>query len=265
MGQYVSPYVGMGNNPVSGIDPDGGWTWLTAAWKRMGSLIRGERPGPLQKRNGEWGYYYSKAGKSTGNYAEVIGGRNFGPNRFANEVLKDIINSAWKPTNDHLVQYNTITKQLRWTGSGAITPVYIEFEIALTAYTGGQYLLAKQAGKTITAEGAVWAQTSFSKTFSIEGKFAGKTVDEVVGMLKAGTLTASDVPVDVIVRNGRTFILNTRSSAALTQAGIDRSAWTVINRTGQLDFETRLTKQLVKNGIPNGTNTIKSGSTILTN
>ena len=24
-GQHASPYVGMGNNPVSGLDPDGGW------------------------------------------------------------------------------------------------------------------------------------------------------------------------------------------------------------------------------------------------
>ncbi len=29
-GQYSSPYVGMGNNPVSGFDPDGGWNWITA-------------------------------------------------------------------------------------------------------------------------------------------------------------------------------------------------------------------------------------------
>lgn len=72
------------------------------------------------------------------------------------------------------------------------------------------------------------------------------------------------MPIDVIVRNGQTFILNTRSSAALIQAGIPRSAWNVVNRTGQAAFEGRLTNQLLKNAIPNGTNTIKSGSTILT-
>lgn len=29
-GQFASPYVGMGNNPVSGTDPDGGWSWIAA-------------------------------------------------------------------------------------------------------------------------------------------------------------------------------------------------------------------------------------------
>lgn len=26
-GQYASPYLGMGNNPINGVDPDGGWFW----------------------------------------------------------------------------------------------------------------------------------------------------------------------------------------------------------------------------------------------
>ncbi len=29
-GQFASPYTGMGNNPVSGVDPDGGWMWSWA-------------------------------------------------------------------------------------------------------------------------------------------------------------------------------------------------------------------------------------------
>jgi RHS repeat-associated protein len=27
MGQYHSPYVGMGNDPINGVDPDGGSIW----------------------------------------------------------------------------------------------------------------------------------------------------------------------------------------------------------------------------------------------
>ncbi len=32
MGQYHSPYVGMGNNPVNRVDPDGGFDWWTDFW-----------------------------------------------------------------------------------------------------------------------------------------------------------------------------------------------------------------------------------------
>lgn len=35
MGQYASPYLGMGNNPISGVDPDGGF------WQEFGNWIRG--------------------------------------------------------------------------------------------------------------------------------------------------------------------------------------------------------------------------------
>ncbi len=32
-GQYASPYLGMGNNPINGVDPDGGWFWKRGAEK----------------------------------------------------------------------------------------------------------------------------------------------------------------------------------------------------------------------------------------
>ena len=40
-GQYWSPYSGMGNNPVSGIDPDGGYS-KAGAWWRSGFGLRGK-------------------------------------------------------------------------------------------------------------------------------------------------------------------------------------------------------------------------------
>ena len=47
-----------------------------------------------------------------------------------------------------------------------------------------------------------------SKSAPAEGKFAGRTVGEVAADLKAGTLKAADVPVEYIVRDGKTLILN---------------------------------------------------------
>ena len=119
------------------------------------------------------------------------------------------------------------------------------------------------ADKGVTAEGAVWAQKTFGSAFSREGKFAGQTVDDVAGMLRNGTLSVVDVPIDVVVRNGQTFILNTRSSAALMRAGIPRSSWNVINQTGVPSFESMLTGQLTRNGLINGTNTIRQSGTQL--
>jgi hypothetical protein len=51
----------------------------------------------------------------------------------------------------------------------------------------------------------------------------------------------------MIRREGKTLILNTRSSQALKEAGIPRSQWRVVNRTGQRDYERRLSDQLRNN------------------
>jgi hypothetical protein len=57
------------------------------------------------------------------------------------------------------------------------------------------------------------------------------------------------VPINVIVRDGNTLILNTRSAQALTRAGIPRESWSVINRTGDDFFEGLLSGQLSRNGL----------------
>lgn len=65
--------------------------------------------------------------------------------------------------------------------------------------------------------------------------------------LRSGAMKPSEVPIDYIVRDGRTIILNTRSSQALEAAGVARSEWNAVNRTGSAEFEKRLTDQLSRN------------------
>ena len=74
----------------------------------------------------------------------------------------------------------------------------------------------------------------------------------------------ADLPVDYIVRDGNTLILNTRTSQALTQAGISRSQWNAINRTGNDFYEDLLTGQLSRNRLTlEGIETVVRSSGVL--
>jgi hypothetical protein len=98
-------------------------------------------------------------------------------------------------------------------------------------------------------DGANFAQKTFSPTFSSGGRFAGQTIDDVAGALRSGAMKAADVPIEYIVRDGNTLILNTRSAQALQQAGIPRSAWNAIDMTGDAAAQARLSGQLQRNGL----------------
>jgi filamentous hemagglutinin len=98
-------------------------------------------------------------------------------------------------------------------------------------------------------EGANFAQKTFGAMFSKGGAFAGRSVADVAAALRSGAMNASEVPINYIVRDGNTLILNTRSAQALEAAGIPRSAWNAVNRTGQEMFESMLTGQLQRNGL----------------
>jgi hypothetical protein len=102
-------------------------------------------------------------------------------------------------------------------------------------------------GPALDIEGATFAQRTARLRFSDDGIFAGRTIDDVAASLRRGVLTPDDVPIDVIVRDGKVLILNTRSSLALQEAGIPRSAWHLVDRTGEAAYEGRLARQLSTN------------------
>lgn len=104
-------------------------------------------------------------------------------------------------------------------------------------------------------DNANYAQKIYSNTFSAEGRkiysdLAGEpinTIDDLVNAINSGKVNVADLPIEYIVRDGNTLILNTRTSQALTQAGIPRSQWNAIDRTGDALFEELLTGQLSRN------------------
>lgn len=77
-------------------------------------------------------------------------------------------------------------------------------------------------------------------------------------MLRQGKLDVSDVPVTYIERNGNRLIENTRSSLALKRANIPESQWNLINKTGDLEIELKITERLQRNGLSNtGTDVLR--------
>lgn len=79
-GQYASPYLGMGNDPVNGIDPDGGWKYRWQAW--LYGLIDG-KDGKIfkSKEKGDFGIEYREIVNN-----ENILTLNFGGKRYNNNA-----------------------------------------------------------------------------------------------------------------------------------------------------------------------------------
>ncbi|MFB5652565.1 hypothetical protein ACE5IS_18130 [Leptospira wolffii] len=132
-----------------------------------------------------------------------------------------------------------------------------------TEPVGGARPATGEAGSGVSnsasyPENARYAQKTYRTKFDDEGKFKGETVDTVTQKLKLGKMSIEDVPIDYIFRDGNALILNTRSSQALEAAGIPRSKWQWRNRTGQADYETRLTGQLSRNKLTSeGVSTVR--------
>lgn len=120
---------------------------------------------------------------------------------------------------------------------------------------------SRLVSNTISIDDGKWAQTTHSNTFGKYGKFANQTISDVASKLKNNHLLPSDVPIDVIHRHGEMYILNTRSSVALTKANISRSNWKVIDRTGVQFYENQLDNQLKRNKLTEGVSSVRNSET----
>ncbi|HEY8937836.1 MAG TPA: RHS repeat-associated core domain-containing protein, partial [Cyclobacteriaceae bacterium] len=129
-GQFYSPYVGMGNNPVSGTDPNGKYTFWGALWRCAWANIttysdfKGMTYSDLYK---EWGVTNAWTGEATyGNLSE------------------EIFNKVGQQRSDVVA-----------TGKDGIEPVNIEFQAALLVFTWGMGNVATAEGVTILGSDAV--------------------------------------------------------------------------------------------------------------
>jgi hypothetical protein len=80
----------------------------------------------------------------------------------------------------------------------------------------------------------------------------------VASQLRAGELAPADVPVQTVTIGGNQLIVNTRSSLALTQAGIQQNLWDLVDMTGNQNVVNSVTMRLQNNGLTSaGTSTLR--------
>lgn len=279
----INPYSFTDNNPVNNIDPNGMETYYGNEAIQIVAQIKAALTQGRDESDDEKNRY------------KVLKNGDLEADRLEGVEIKGTYVSAWQayqdkkarglsneeifngPRGDEIRSY--IDNYAKYAGWGTNNPMQQAVYEVATFYAYGELggfalkafwnfgkgiFAAKAAIETtsgVTAEGAVWAQKTFGKMFSDYGTFAGQTVEGVAERLRSGALSVADVSIDLVVRNGETFILNTRSSAALMKAGIPRSAWNVVDRTGIAKFEDMLTGQLTRNGLTKGVNTIRQSGT----
>ncbi len=98
-----------------------------------------------------------------------------------------------------------------------------------------------------------------TKPFSSEGQakyseLAGEpieTVQDLTNAINTGKINPADIQVDYVMINGQPVIANTRTSTALTNAGVPQNQWNGVNQTGQIQYGTQTFDQAVQNQINN--------------
>jgi len=128
--QFYSAYVGMGNNPVSGVDPDGG---LVGPPDRNGDFI-----GDTDKGTGlDYDICFTWDGS---NWLSERGFYYDGQQFTMNPLTVTTHISFDTPALRSLLQ-----SQYTGPATGAVEPVYIDFELFLTISTWGMYSAGKAA------------------------------------------------------------------------------------------------------------------------
>ncbi len=122
----------------------------------------------------------------------------------------------------------------------------------LLSFTKGSDEAAKVADEV-----PLFSQSTASQTFGKGGPFAGRTIGDVANGLRSGAIKPSELPIEVIRRNGEVLAINTRSTLALRRGGIDVSQWKIIDLTGDAAAEEAMTRRLADNGMDGGSDVIR--------
>ena len=131
-----------------------------------------------------------------------------------------------------------------------------EYATAFGTATLEAALLMATRGAKAPRGAPLFTQRTASVAFK-HGTFKGLSIGEVAEMLRTGKAAVSELPVDVIVRNGEVLGLNNRSMLALRRAGIPVEKWSRREVSGDAFFENMLTDRLRRNSMATGADTIR--------
>ena len=161
-GQYWSPYLGMGNNWVNGIDPDGEWVKGAGFWRNIfkkdarihaEDMAAAHGPGwSAQKMNGDWGVGYH-----SGWYTNSAFAPNGWKSSFFSFTLVNKDGSLGGTFGDHVYCMFPMDKPL---GTPMFSPIDLVGGLGSLGKLG-----VKGAGK-LAAKGVAGLSDDVAKTFS---------------------------------------------------------------------------------------------------
>jgi RHS repeat-associated protein len=100
-----------------------------------------------------------------------------------------------------------------------------------------------------------FSQRTASSTFHPRGDFSGRSIESVAAELRSGALSPAQVPVRTVEGDGVSLIVNTRTSLALTRAGIPVRSWNLIDESGSSRVMANIASRLARNRLASaGTN-----------
>ncbi|MDG1849276.1 MAG: RHS repeat-associated core domain-containing protein [Flavobacteriales bacterium] len=124
-GQHFSPYMGMGNNPVSLVDPNGGWVPGAGFWNNL--FYSDNRINAMNAAGSDGSYFRDPSGGWTANFSDSEGfnimnfdkASDFGSslNRFAEVTLSSVITTSTVVIMPVINQTNVIMNEGVHSGS----------------------------------------------------------------------------------------------------------------------------------------------------
>jgi hypothetical protein len=248
---FYTPYQFSGNKPISNIDLDGreDLYYLISFNEKTGLSqikLKHQQDGVLCNC---WGanLYVSYGGQTyyQSSFPTSRAGQWFFNYLLGTPTLDDALNSFVghsKTYIDNMFSSKLNVGEMRAASNDKFEKDWNDMIESIAYAKAGQLYNSKFIKRGM--EGAKFAQTSVrsDRKFSPDGikkysELAGKpinTIDDLSSAIRSKIIAVKDVQVDYVIMNGQAVILNTRTSAALNNAGIPREQWHGVNRTGQI-------------------------------